>query len=90
MKSTITTETQTFENYLAANLSKQDFDSLTIKLNVSANKLTRLLKEPSEITHESLVIIMQLLPKNITALDLINKFDVGIDAICIRDFRLLQ
>lgn len=87
---TITTETQTFEKYLAANLSKQDFDSLTAKLNVSANKLTRLLKNPNEITHKNMLIILDLLPKGVNPMELIERFELGLDGMSARDYRLLQ
>ena len=81
---------QTFDQYLKQHITKADYDSLATKLEMTSNKLTRRLKEPSLFTYEELLIINEMLLNGLRAIDLMDSFEAGIDGCSVRQMRLLQ
>jgi hypothetical protein len=81
---------QTFDKILKENLTKADYDSLATKLEITSNKLTRRLKEPSLFTYDELLIIHEMLLNDLRAIDLMESFEAGIDGCSVRQMRLLE
>lgn len=81
---------QEFDEYLKQHITKADYDNLATKLNMTSNKLTRRLKEPSLFTYDELLIINEMLLNDLKAIDLMDSFEAGIDGCSVRQMRLLQ
>lgn len=81
---------QTFDEYLQENLTKADYDNLATKLNMTKNKLTRRLEEPSLFSYNDLLKINDLLLKGMHVIDLVRLTDAGIDKLTVREYRLLK
>jgi len=81
-------ETLTFCQFLRQNLSIDQFEALNTTLGITQNKLTRLLKIPTDTPYEVVLKLEELL--KIEAIQLVNQFKLGIDKITIRQHSEIQ
>lgn len=81
-------ETLSFCQFLRKNLSIDQFERLSTTLGISQNKLTRLLKKPTDTPYEVVLKFEKLL--QIRAIQLVEDFNLGIDKITIRQHSLIQ
>lgn len=78
------------DQYLRKYLSKEDYDNLSTKLDMTKNKLTRRLASPSLFTYDDLVLLDEILLEGLRAIDLVDMANAGIDSLTLRQYRLLQ
>lgn len=81
---------QEFNQHLQKHLTKEDYDSLATKLGITKNKLSRRIKEPSLFSYDELLILNDLLLNDRDAIDLMDKFEAGIDGLSVREMRRLK
>jgi hypothetical protein len=81
-------QTQTFCQFIRQTLSIDEYEALSSTLGISQNKLTRLLKTPTDTPYEVVIKLEKLL--EIKAIELVNQFNLGIDKITIRQHSEIQ
>ncbi len=64
-----------FEQYIASNLSKEDYENLEKHLNSSPHRKTKILRNPKIATNHEVLVFAQLL--DCTAYQLYKEFDLG-------------